>query len=308
MKKLSVLPAALAAAMLLTACANPFAPKAEEPPAPTVVEKPAFTDETYPRVDGSTATIPLSEGLVRELMGKDATAAHEFVHHTTTPSAYQNLFDGNCDMILVTPPSSEEEQQMKDSGKEYEVEMVVKDAFVFLINSENTVEDISVEQLQKIYKGEITNWKELGGEDAEIVAFQRPDNMGSQTLMYKLLVPQDEIADAPTELRPAGMGDLVDAVSSYDSGVNSIGYSVYYYANGMYTSPQSKLISVDGVYPTPETIADGSYPLVDGYYAVFEKSQPEDSAVRQLLAWLTSDEGQKMAADEGYVPLHELTK
>ncbi len=307
MKKLSFLLACAMALTLLAGCAGKTEPQPVQPSEPEPV-KPSFTAETYPRVDGSTATIPLSEGVVKSLLGYSPEEAHEFVNHTTTPNAYENLFAGNADVILVTPPSSEEEQQMKESGKEYEVEMVVKDAFVFLVNSENPVENISVEDLQKIYKGEITNWKELGGSDDEIVAFQRPDNMGSQTLMYKLLVPQDQIADAPSELRPAGMGDLVDAVSSYDSGLHSIGYSVYYYASGMYTSPQSKLISVGGVYPTPETIADGSYPLIDGYYAVFDKSLPEDSPVRQLLNWLTGDEGQKMAADEGYVPLRALTQ
>ncbi|MEA4921251.1 MAG: substrate-binding domain-containing protein [Clostridiaceae bacterium] len=293
---------ALVTAGLFACSQNPTKEDAPE------TQKPSFTAETLPRLDGSTATIPLSEGIVKALLSYDASQAQAFVKHNTTHYAYENLIGQKCDVIFVTPPSDEEYQLMKDSGREYEVDMVVKDAFVFLVNKENPVDNISVEDLQKIYKGEITNWKDLGGSDAEITAFQRPDNSGSQTLMYKLLVSKDQISQAPEELKPAGMGDLVDAVSSYDEGLNSIGYSVFYYASGMYTDPNSKMISVGGVYPTLETVSNGSYPLVDGYYAVYDKSLSEDSSVRQLISWLKTDDGQKVAADEGYVPLRTLTK
>ncbi|MBQ2650474.1 MAG: substrate-binding domain-containing protein, partial [Clostridia bacterium] len=238
--------------------------------------------------------------------GYDAAEAQAFVKHNTTHNAYVNLIDGKCDLIFVTPPSADEYAMMDDSGRKFEVERIVKDAFVFMVNKDNPVEDISLEDLQKIYKGEITNWKELGGSDEPIKAFQRPDNSGSQTLMYKLVVPADEIAPAPTEMRPGGMDDLVDAVSDYDEGLHSIGYSVYYYASGMYTDPGSKMIAVDGVYPTDETIADGSYPLTDGYYAVCDAEHGENSPVGRLLAWLCSENGQKVAQASGYVPLMPL--
>ena len=326
MKKLSALLALLLSFALLAACHTdapekpetndiPDAPEQEqtevvvdpEPDTePEAVETPAFDEKTLPLLDGSTATIPLSEGIVQALLGYDATEAQAFVKHNTTHNAYVNLIDGKCDLIFVTPPSADEYAMMDDSGRKFEVERIVKDAFVFMVNKDNPVEDISLEDLQKIYKGEITNWKELGGNDEPIKAFQRPDNSGSQTLMYKLVVPQDEIAPAPTEMRPGGMDDLVDAVSDYDEGLHSIGYSVYYYASGMYTDPGSKMISVDGVYPTDETIADGSYPLTDGYYAVCDAEHGENSPVGRLLAWLRSENGQKVAQASGYVPLMPL--
>ncbi|MGM9639167.1 MAG: PstS family phosphate ABC transporter substrate-binding protein [Butyricicoccaceae bacterium] len=305
MKKAILLTVCILTLILFSACgtSQPSAPP--EVPDPTV-NVPDFTEETLPRLDGSTATIPLSEGIVKSLLGYDAAQAQAFVHHNTTHNAYVNLIDGRCDLIFVTPPSEEEYALMEEAGGGFAVEPVVKDAFVFLVNRNNPVDDISLSDLQKIYRGEITNWKELGGSDAPILPFQRPDNSGSQTLMYKLLVPKAEIMDAPTELRPSGMDDLVDAVSDYDEGLNSIGYSVFYYASGMYTDPDSKLISVDGVLPTAETIADGTYPLTDGYYAVYPKESDGDTPVGRLLAWLRSDAGQRAAAAEGYVPLSPL--
>lgn len=323
MKKIFALIMALALSLSLFACAGDDEKKnddlpsenngqqtnvPEEPEQPEEPKAPEFTEETFPKLDGSTATIPLSEGIVKALLAYAASDAQEFVHHNTTHNAYVNLIDGKCDLIFVTPPSEDEYAMMDDSGREFTVRQVVKDAFVFLVNKNNPVDNIALEDLQKIYKGEITNWKELGGNDAPITPFQRPDNSGSQTLMYKLVVSKDEIMDAPTELRPGGMDDLVDAVSSYDEGLDSIGYSVFYYASGMYTDPNSKLISIDGFYPTAETIADGSYPLTDGYYAVYDASLTEDSGVLQLLEWLDSDTGQKTAANEGYVPMRILTE
>lgn len=305
MKKAILLTVCVLTLILLAACGT-FQPSAPPETSDPAVNVPDFTAETLPRLDGSTATIPLSEGIVKSLLGYDAAQAQEFVYHNTTHNAYVNLIDGRCDLIFVTPPSEEEYALMEEAGGGFAVEPIVKDAFVFLVNRNNPVDDISLSDLQKIYRGEITNWKEVGGSDAPILPFQRPDNSGSQTLMYKLLVPKAEIMDAPTELRPSGMDDLVDAVSDYDEGLNSIGYSVFYYASGMYTDPDSKLISVDGVLPTAETIADGTYPLTDGYYAVYPKESDGDTPVGRLLAWLRSDAGQRAAAAEGYVPLSPL--
>ena len=287
---------------MFSACSN------QEKEETDTVKTPSFTEDTFPRLDGSTATIPLSEGIVSALLGKSADEAQKFVNHNKTHAAYENLIDGKCDLIFVTPPSEEETELMKQSGEEFEITMAVKDAFVFLVNKQNPIDDISSEDLKKIYTGEITNWSQLGGEDAEIIAYQRPDNSGSQTLMYKLLVPQDQIMQAPTEMKPVGMDDLINVVSDYDEGINSIGYSVYYYASGMYTDPNSKMISVDGVYPSNETIADGSYPLSDGYYAIYRKGLSEDDPVTLLMSWLLSEEGQKIAAAQGYVQLKPFTE
>ena len=281
---------------------DPTTPTEDEP----VSQKPDFTADTLPRLDGSTATIPLSEALVQSLLDYTPEQAQEFVNHATTHAAYENLINGDCDIIFVTPPSAEELQLMDDSGQQFEVVPVVKDAFVFLTGVDNPVESLTVEQLKGIYTGQITNWNEVGGPDAAITAYQRPDNSGSQTLMYKLLVPADEIMEAPHELIIADMGGLIDAVSDYQAGPTSLGYSVFYYANGMYTSEGSHMLAVDGVAPTVETIASGEYPLTDAYYAVFRTGDDENPAVRELIDWILTDEGQKLMQSAGYVPLRIL--
>ena len=281
---------------------DPTTPTEDEP----VSQKPDFTADTLPRLDGSTATIPLSEALVQSLLDYTPEQAQEFVNHATTHCAYENLLAGDCDVIFVTPPSEEEQQLMDESGGEFAVVPVVKDAFVFLTGTENPVESLTVQQLKAIYAGQITNWNEVGGPDAAITAYQRPDNSGSQTLMYKLLVPKTEIMQAPHELVIADMGGLIDAVSDYAAGPSALGYSVYYYASGMYTSEGSRLLAVDSVAPTDESIASGEYPLTDAYYAVFRTGDDENPAVRELIDWILTDEGQKLMQSAGYVPLRML--
>ncbi len=262
-----------------------------------------WEESDMPRIDGSTATIPLSEALVQDLLGYSPEEAQDYVHHNTTHSAYENLINHECDVIFVTPPSEEEYKMMDESGEEFETVRVVKDAFVFLVNARNSVESISSDDVKSIYKGKIKNWNEIGGEDLQIIPYQRPDNSGSQTLMYKLCVPADEIMPAPKSLKPGGMDDLVDAVSSFDGGKGALGYSVYYYASGMYVRDGARLIAIDGVMPTLETIKNDSYPFVDGYYAIFRKSEPDGSPVRNLISYLLSEKGQRTAEAAGYVPI-----
>lgn len=262
--------------------------------------KPEFTADTLPRIDGSTATIPLSEGWVADLLGYTPEQAQSFVKHNTTHNAYVNLIDGKCDIIFVTPPSADELKMLEDAKEEYEVIRVVKDAFVFLVNDQNPLESLSFDDIKSIYRGELTNWSQLGGDNVSIIPYQRPDNSGSQTLMYKLVLSEDQIMDAPTSLKPGDMGDLVDAVSDYTTGKGAIGYSVYYYASGMYIQEGSKLIAVDGVYPTNETIANGTYPIIEGYYAVYRKG---DENAMKLMEYILSKHGQKVAEQSGYVPL-----
>ena len=312
MKKWTALLMAALLLAALAACDKKTETPAETPastevPAETTTPAPAadalFTADTMPRIDGSTATIPLSEGLVQALLGYTPEQAADYVHHNKTHAAYENLIAGAADIIFVTPPSAEEEQMMADSGTEFEVTRVTLDAFVFLVNSQNPVQSVPLEQLRDVYRGKITNWSALGGDDLPIVAYQRQDNSGSQTLMYKLVVPQTEIMAAPDELKPATMEGLVDVVSDYDAGAGAIGYSVYYYASGMYVDKGSRLLAVDGVTPTADTIRDGTYPLVDGYYAVLRKDAAADSPARKLLTYLLSSEGQQVAQNMGYVPL-----
>lgn len=259
--------------------------------------------EAYPRVDGSTVTIPLSEAVASAVLHLPLEEARQYVLHNKTHQAYLNLVDGKADIIFVTSPSEEELTYAAEKGVELTVTPVVSEGFVFLVNKENPVDSLTVAQIRDIYAGRITNWQEVGGNDEPIIAFQRPENSGSQTGMLDLVIGADELMAAPTEKVVAEMGGLIDAVASYDNAQNAIGYSYYYYATDMWLNEDVKLLAVEGVTPDKTTISDGTYPITTAYYAVTRSDLRSDDSAQVLLDWMLSSEGQQVAEEAGYVKL-----
>ena len=265
--------------------------------------EPIFTAGEYPRVDGSTVTIPLSEAFYCRTVGATEEEARLNIKHNKTHTAYINLCNGDADIIFVTYPSAEELQLVQDAGTEYEIVPIVKDAFIFLVNANNPVDALTVSQIQEIYMGVKTDWSQVGGTSGGMIAYQRPVNSGSQSGMLELVMKQYTMMDAPTEMRPAEMGSLIEAISSYDNAERAIGYSYYYYARLMYNRENTKYIAVDGIEPNDETIQSGEYPFTTAYYAVMRKDTPADAPARKLLAWILSSDGQNTAKEASYVPV-----
>ena len=262
----------------------------------------SFTTDTLPLIDGATALAPYYELMASKLLGMELDEARQWVLCNKTDGAYENLIAGRVDMIFCSMPSEEQQAMADDAGMEFEMTPFLNGGFVFFVNKDNPVESLTVEQLHDIYAGKITNWSEVGGEDIDIIAYQRPNNSGSQTGMYHYIIPEDEIMEAPTEMKIADMGGIVDAVATYDNAEGAIGYSYYYYVTSMHYTDQIKLIQIDGIEPSDETIADGTYPLINPSYAIINADTPEDSPVRDILKWLVSSAGQQTAKEAGYVP------
>ncbi len=260
-----------------------------------------YDTETYPAIDGSTVTIPLSETLAAKLMNMPIEEARQYVAHSKTHEAYVNLIEGKVDLIFVTSPSEEELQLAKDNKVELEVIPVVSEAFVFLNAADNPVNELSIDQIQKIYTGEYTNWKEVGGDDIPIKAYQRPVNSGSQTGFLGLVMKDLEPMEAPSEQTIAGMGELIDIVSTYTNQPDGIGYSYYYYASAMWGNEKVKLLKINGIEPNNETIASGEYPIHTSYYAVIRSDEKKNSEARKIISYLLSKEGQDLAQEAGYV-------
>lgn len=281
----------IAASLLIGGCSTS---------APTVL-KPSFTPETYPIIDGSTVTIPLSEYLASALMNLELDEAREYVLHNKTHQAYVNLIEKNADLIFVTSPSEEELALAAQKKVDLEVIPIVSEAFVFLTGKSNPVTNLSLEDIQRIYKGEITSWKDVGGEETPITAYQRPVNSGSQTGFLDLVMKGEIPMEAPSALVIAGMGELIDTVAAYTDETNGIGYSYYYYTSEMWGNDKVKLISVDGVMPSNDTISSNQYPLRTAYYAVIRKDEDKNSDVRKIISFILSEEGQDLMEEAGYV-------
>ncbi len=261
--------------------------------------------KNLPKMDGSTSTIPLEAGIRAALLDVSLEEAEAQVTHNSTYGSYENLLNGECDLIFTVQMSEEQVQTAADRGVELEQVPIAAEGFVFVVNANNPVDSLTQQQLRDIYSGKITNWKEVGGNDAPIAAYQRNETSGSQNYI-KIFMGDTPLMDPITEFIPSSMGALMDAVAYYDNAENAIGYSVYAYAADMYgNGDEIKFIHVDGVEPTKETMANGTYPLLSYNYMAFNKEEPADSTVRKLVEWVLTDEGQAAVQAAGYVPLSD---
>lgn len=257
--------------------------------------------DEWPVIDGATALAPYYEAMAAELLDMPLEEARQHVLCSTTDGAYTNLINGTADMIFCSLPSEDQTAQAEAAGVEFECTPFLNGGFVFFVNKENPVDSLTVDQLYDIYSGKITNWKDVGGNDEEITAYQRSEGSGSQTGIYRFIISKDEIMPAPTEKKIGDMAGIIDAVADYENGAGAIGYSYYYYVANMHYTDQIKLIGIEGVVPSDETIADGSYPLINQSQVIIRADEPEDSILREIIAWITGEEGQRLGEENGYV-------
>ncbi|MBN1812384.1 MAG: substrate-binding domain-containing protein [Anaerolineae bacterium] len=296
-------------------------------PTPDVESLRAAIAQDYPRVDGSTSALPLQRVIACRILGipcswmkdifgdswtispdllrADASDLEQMdaIVHNGTHGSYVNLIDGQADFILVARlPSDDELEAARKSGVTLDVRPVALDAFVFLVNAENPVDDLELETVRDIYAGRITRWME-GDLDGELITtYQRNPNSGSQELMEQLVMKGTPMVDSPDMILES-MSGPINAVGEDRLG---IGYSVYYYTAFILPDRRVKRIAIDGVAPTSANIADRTYPLTTEVYAVVREDTPQDSTARVLRDWLLTDEGQAVVAESGYVPLRGL--
>ena len=303
---------ALLLALLLTAC-GPKDPGVA-PPAGSgsfaasqsaSVEEPfVFTRDNLPRLDGSTSTVPLARAMCSVLLGEDQDQVADLIQFSRTTQSYRNLMWGEADLLLAAEPAPEVLSELEE-GDRWLLTPFATDALVFVVNQNNPVDNLTTEQVQKIYTGEITNWKEVGGEDLDIVPFQRNQEAGSQTMFEKLVMDGLDLMEPPKEWTSDSMMGLLEAVREYDNSSAAIGYTVYYYANDMEMAKGLKVLSIDGVEPSAQAIRAGEYPFLNPYFVAIAKDADPDSPTRILYDWVLGPEGQKLAQLEGYVPVTE---
>ena len=291
-----------------------------------------------PRLDGAEAAYPVYSAFANACYANIAeiqTYGKKQREHGTIPEsyilmpikfsntiyAYEKLLNGEIDICFGARPSEEQIQMAEEAGKEVILTPIGKEGFVFFVNDANPVDGLTTEQIKGIYSGKIKNWRKVGGENAKILAYQRPSNSGSQTMMEYFM--GDTPLKDPLKTEEVSMGGVIRTVAAYDNGTSSIGYSFRYFATLMTEEGKSeadtasseessggiKFLAVDGVYPDEDTIRSGEYPLTTQLYAitVIDKYSPAETynkeTIEPFLEWMMGPQGQKIVADTGYVSL-----
>lgn len=259
-----------------------------------------LTDD-LPIIDGATALYPIYAAFAHAVYPEKDYFQHDSeVMVNRTNEAYSNLINGRADIIFVLSPSDNQRAIAKRMGKELKLTPIGKEAFVFFANSKNPVNSLTVDEIKGIYAGEITNWKEVGGKKKAIRAFQRPEDSGSQTAL-QMFMGDTPIMDPPVEDIASLMGTIVDQVSDYKNYNNAIGYTFRYYSTEMVQSSNIRLLKVNEVEPTVETIRSGEYPITNEFYAI--TAGTENPHVQELIDWIVSAQGQEIVEKTGYVSI-----
>ena len=255
------------------------------------IEASLALDGDLPVLDGAAALYPVFSAFVNAVYPENSVSfdGESFTHESAlqfsnTRGAYKSVADGTVDIIFCAKPSAEQLAYAEENGVELELIPIGCEAFVFLVNKNNPVDGLTSEQVRKIYSGEITRWSEVGGNSSLIDALQRNEGSGSQTGMLSFM--------GDTEMKRNPMGFMGSA----------IGYSYRYYVEGIVENGGVKMLSLDGVYPDKENVANGSYPIIGNLYAVYDKSNPNPN-IPVLIDWILSEEGQRIVEESGYSPL-----
>ncbi len=250
--------------------------------------------DNIPQIDGATALYPIYSAFAEALYpeesvkydGKDFLEDSK-IQKTGTTTAYQRVVDGEADIIFCGEPSKKQLEYAKSKNVELELVPIGKEAFVFIVNKNNKVDDLSIEQIKDIYTGKIVNWDQVGGENKPIIALQRAEGSGSQTAMLSFMNGV-EMKQSPQSI----IG-------------RKIGYSFRYYVENVVKDGNIKMLSLNGVEPSIENIRNDKYPIVGNFYMVYRKDNSNEN-IEKIKDFVLSEKGQKIIEDTGYVSVNEF--
>ncbi len=266
-------------------------------------------DKEMPVIDGSTSTYPFTKAVYGALFCNGETHPQFPVAHSKSHTSYQRLINGEVDMLFASVyPASDILKMAEDKGVELELIPIAYDAMIFFTNKDNPTTGLTKEQISNIYVNDAyENWSEVGGSDALLYPYCRNNDSGSHAQMEKHFLNGNEIHPEVQKETSYTMSNILTDVMAGKTEEPigyALGYSIYYYYHNMYlfypVEEELKLLAVDGVMPTDETIADGTYPLSNNTYIVLRKDTPKDSPARKMAEFMLTEAGQVCVENAGY--------
>lgn len=264
-----------------------------------------FTKDNFPKVGALSSIRDLAQKIAMAATQSELPNAGDLAEFPdTTYSAYEALCDKEIDILLAYAPDAQTEKYIKASGEKVEMSEIALDAVVFLTSFENPVDALTENQISGIYSGRIKTWDEVGGDDEEILPYQAADESSARELFDLTLNMGDRLSKATKDTIVSSAGELFAAASEYKNSKGAIGYTTYsaskLSANGLSSDGTVKVLSVDDVAPTAETVKSGEYPLTEKVYVAIRKSSAVGSPERILYNWICSEQGLEFVTREWY--------
>ena len=264
---------------VLSACGGNSAPAAAPTEAPT--EAPALSGSVS--TDGSTSMEKVIGALGEAYEQK--TGVTVTYNPTGSGSGIKAVGEGRCDIGLSSRALKDEE---KASGLTQTI--LAYDGIAIIVNPANPINDLSLEQIAKVYTGEITNWSELGGDDAEIVLIGREAGSGTRD-GFESITGTSDACQYRQELTSTG-----DVITTVAQNPNAIGY-----ASLASVKDTVKALAVEGVTPSEETVKDGSYLVQRPFVLVTRESVELSAAAQDFFNYITFAEANEIIAGAGVV-------
>lgn len=247
---------------------------------------------------GSDTVLPLAQKEAEDLMKTNADVSVTVVGGGSGVGLTA-LIDGTTDIAMASRDmKTEEKLKFVELKKEIEEVVIAYDALTVIVNPANKVGKLTREQLEKIFTGEIKNWKEVGGEDAKIVAYSRESSSGTYEFFKEEVMGKKNYATDILSL-PA-TGAIVQAVGQTKGAIGYIGLA--------YETKEVKQLAVSYdqgktfVEPSVASAKDKTYPISRPLFYMFDKTNA--AKVKAVVDFALSPEGQKIVSEVGYVPLN----
>ena len=234
-------------------------------------------------ISGSTSVGPTMEVLA-EVYEKDNDVNIE-VQQVGSSAGIKNTIDGTSDLGMSSRDLKDEET------KEVDGTQIAIDGIAVITNTANKVTDLTSEQVKDIFTGKITNWKEVGGEDAQIVVVSREEGSGTREGFQDILGFESDELTKDAQICD-GSGNVKSTVEGNE---NAIAYISFGYLGDTLND-----VKIDGVEPTDANVVDGKYPISRPFIVVNKKDGLSDVA-KAFVDFIMSEEGQNIVAEEGFI-------
>jgi len=252
-------------------------------------------------LDGSTTVGPIAKAFAEYYMAKNP-GVNVTVNESGSGNGAKSLINGVCDVANMSRFMKEKEfKAAMDNGVMPVAHVVAMDGLPVLVHPGNPVKALTVEQVRNIYAGKITNWKQVGGPDMDIVVVSRDTNSGTYETFHKLVMTHKVDGKKVKEKIKDG-AEYVGSNGGIRARVQTTPAAIGYAGLG-FVDKTVNALDINGVYPTPQSVTSGRYPIARPLF-MFTAGYPKlGSRVYEFVTLHLSEKGQEIIEDIGFVPV-----
>ena len=258
----------------------------------------AIITTSMPKINASVAFYPFASQLVESICPKEIYNGE--LNYLSTYEAYKSIIENTADVAICSETSSTQKAILDSLSGDIAIIPIAKDGLVFYVSDTNKVQELSNNELNNIYCGNISNWKELGGMNIKIRPYQLEKDVGGSEACFASLV-DNELVIRKENLIAYDMKNIIDLTSRHYGG---IGYAFNQFYEKMYNQKTLKKVTIDGIVPNYENISQGKYPFMFNIYLVYRRSSQNENIIK-ILNWINSEEGKNLIINCGLQPINE---